>query len=97
MTFWQKRYWKRVGEAYRASSPERAKDAIGSLLPEQVLAVRQLVQRVIDGRVAILASETELSSETVREMRGGISALQDFSQGFQAFWESCAGEDGEAE
>lgn len=91
MNLWQRRFWKRIGERYRASSPEAVKDAIGSLLPDQVTAVRQVVQRVIDGRVAILASTSDLSNETVREMRGGIAALDDFSHGFQAFWEECSG------
>lgn len=93
MTLWQRRLFRRR-QPDRASNAERVQTQIGSLTQEQMTAVCQVVQRVIDGRVAILADSTTLSTEGIHEMRGGISALTDFSRALYNYWQDCREEGG---
>lgn len=93
MTLWQRRLFRRL-QPDRASNSELVQMQIGSLTQEQMTAVCQVVQRVIDGRVAILADSTTLPTEIIHEMRGGISALTEFSRGLYNFWQDCRAEGG---
>lgn len=93
MTLWQRRLFRRR-QPDRASNSELIQTRIGSLTQEQVTAVCQVVQRVIDGRVAILADSATLSTENIHEMRGGISALTEFSRGLYNYWQDCREEGG---
>ena len=88
-TIWQMRFWKRREQAVeRATDAVTVRVAIGSLTPDQVVALRQVVQRVIDGRMAVLAGSAELRTEAIHEMRGGIAALTEFSNGLAELWQS---------
>ena len=89
MTIWQRKFWRRREQAVaRATDAVAVRVAIGSLTPDQVLAVRQVVQRVIDGRMAVLAGSAEMRTESIHEMRGGIAALTEFSNGLADLWQS---------
>jgi hypothetical protein len=60
-------------------------EALESITTEQWQALMRLGQRVIDGRVQILAKAVDLETAAIHEMRGGVMALQDFLTELEAF------------
>lgn len=60
-------------------------EALESITTEQWQALMRLGQRVIDGRVQILAKAVGLETAAIHEMRGGVMALQDFLTELEAF------------
>ena len=69
---------------------DEALEALGALTGPQREAVLRVLQRVIEGRVAILARSADLPEGALREARGAIMGLQDLADGLRALWEGRA-------
>ena len=60
---------------------------VAGLSEEQWRALQRLAQRVIDGRVAILARGVALPDDGVREVMGAIAGVEDFVEALAALRE----------
>lgn len=86
MTLWQRRFLRRRMDEDRARDAVAVRAQLGSLTAEQLDAVLQVVQRIIDGRIEILAGGNSLETQVVHEMRGGIVSLREFSHALRELW-----------
>ncbi len=97
MNWMQRRFFGRrerealAWEARRAMLGEEVLAALGGLSLEQRRAVERVLQRVIDGRCAILARSAALPEGALREARGAIMGLQDLADGLRGLWGEAAG------
>ena len=90
MNWMQRKWFERRAlewEARREAEGEETLAALASLSEAQRRAVERVLQRVIDGRTAILARSAELPEAALREARGAIMGLQDLADGLRALWE----------
>ena len=90
MNWMQRCFFERRAREW-ASRREAAGDetlaALASLTEVQRRAIERVLQRVIDGRAAILARTPDLPESALREARGAIMGLQDLSDGLRDLWE----------
>lgn len=90
---WLQRKWferrEREAAAFglrRLVDGEGAAEALLGLSPGQRAALLGVLQRVIDGRVAILARSVDLPEGALREARGAIMGLEDLAEGLRGLW-----------
>ncbi len=89
---WQRLYFRRREKTHLAWEKRRTlvsddaelRDTLGTLTKEQGEAILRLGQRVIDGRIQILATTVNLETAVIHEMRGGVLALEDFMTNLEA-------------
>lgn len=92
MNWLQRRFFERrarEAEAWALRRLAEGDGALGELLglsEGQRRAVLGVLQRVIDGRVAILARSVDLPEGALREARGAIMGLEDLAEGLRGLW-----------
>ena len=88
---WMQRAWfeRRAREwaARRGLGGDETLAALNGLSEAEREALLRVLQRVIDGRVAILARSPDLPETALREARGAIMGLQDLADGLRELWE----------
>lgn len=98
MTWMQRRFFERrerervirmqnEWDRRREAEGEETLAALASLSEPQRRAIERVLQRVIDGRAAILARSPDLPEAALREARGAIMGLQDLADGLRELWE----------
>ena len=87
MNWLQRRFFERRAREAEAWALRRlAEGELGELMglsAGQRRAVLGVLQRVIDGRVAILARSVDLPEGALREARGAIMGLEDLAEGLR--------------
>lgn len=90
MTWMQRRFFERRAREWasrRGLGGDETVAALAGLSEVEREALLRVLQRVIDGRVAILARSPDLPESALREARGAIMGLQDLADGLRELWE----------